>query len=328
MLSVLFVGRITAQDVIFSQFYNAPIQLNPGLVGLSTSPYVSVIVRDQWIGWGSQSNPNGGYRTFAASYDQFFDYLNSGFGLQVLSDDAGDGIITSNRVSGVYAYQLRMNKKFKARIGLEATFAQQRLDWDQLRFFDQIIVGSENLLPSAEVRPDDLSPSYFDFGMGGVLYSDAFYVGVSLKHLNAPNNSFQPGVNAVYAGLPSRLTIHAGWQIDLDGYNNEGFGSFFAPSVLLVRQSELSQLNAGGLYNKENFFAGAWIRYDFSNIDAAILSAGWRTKWLKLSYSFDLTLSSANLVNTAGSHEIGIIMNFGAWKNPPSRYEDCFSIFR
>ena len=221
-----------------------------------------------------------------------------------------------------------MNKKFHARIGLEATFAQQRLDWDQLVFFDQIIVGSENLLSSSEIRPNDLSPSYLDFGVGGVLYSENFYVGISLKHLNAPDNRFQPGSQGVYAGLPSRLTFHAGWQIDLDGYNNEGFGSFFAPSVLLVKQSELSQLNAGGLYNKENFFAGLWLRYDFSNIDAAIISAGWRTDWLKLSYSYDLTLSSASLVNTAGSHEIGIVMSFGALQNPPSRYEDCFSIFR
>ncbi len=317
-----------AQDVIYSQFYNAPIQLNPGLVGLSTSPYVAINARDQWIGWGSQGNPNGGYRTFSASYDQYFDFLNSGFGVQLLSDNAGDGIITSNQVSAVYAYQLQFNRKFKARIGLEVAFAQQRLDWTQLRFFDQIIVGSESLLPSSEIVPDNLNPAYFDFGFGGVLYSETFYFGISLKHLNAPDNTLQPGGSAIYAGLPSRLAIHAGWQIDMDGYNNEGFGSFFAPSVLLVRQSDLSQLNAGGLYNKENFFVGAWLRYDFSNVDAAIFSAGWRTKWLKLSYSFDMTLSSAGLVNTAGSHEIGIIMNFGALQNPPSRYEDCFSIFR
>jgi len=327
-MTVMYQNIATSQDVVFSQFYNAPIQLNAALAGLTENPHVSVITRDQWTGWGSQQNPNGGYRTFAASYDQFFRYANSGIGVQVLSDNAGDGIITSNQITGVYAYQLRLNNKFKARIGLEATLAQQRLDWDQLIFFDQIIVGSESLLTSQEIRPDVLTTTYFDFGVGGVLYSDEFYVGLSLKHLNVPDNSFQPSSRAIYAGLPPRLTIHAGWQIDLDGYNNEGFGSFFAPSVLLVRQSELSQLNAGGLINRENFFAGAWIRYDFSNFDAVILSAGWRTDWLKLTYSFDVTLSAANVLNTRGSHEVSVVMNFGAFGNPPSRYEDCFSIFR
>ncbi len=326
ILSMTSVVR--SQDVIFSQFYNAPIQLNPGLVGLSNSPYVAVNYRDQWIGWGRGQGNNGGYSTYSASYDQFFDYINSGLGVQILSDNAGDGILNTNKLSGVYAYRLRINKKFEARVGLEASVTQQRLDWDQLTFLDQIIVGSEDVLPSSEVRPNDLNNMYFDMSMGGVLYNDKFYIGISVKHLNAPDNRFQAASEGIYAGLPSRLAIHGGWEIDLDGYNNEGFGSFFAPSVLFVRQSELSQLNAGGLYNKENFFAGAWLRYDFSNIDAAIFSAGWRTNWLKLSYSFDMTLSSAGVANTAGSHEVGIIMNFGGLQQERSRYEDCFSIFR
>jgi len=320
MLSVL---SVRGQDPIYSQFYNAPIQLNPGLVGLSTSPYIAVNYRNQWLGWNE-----GGYNTYSASYDQFYDVINSGLGVQILSDDSGDGILKTNQVSGVYAYRLQINKKFQARVGMEASFTQQRLDWDQLRFLDQIIIGSEDLLPSGEIRPDKLTNTYFDFSMGGVLYNDKFYVGISLKHLNAPDNRFQVGSEGVYSGLPSRLAIHGGWEIDLEGYNNEGFGSFFAPSILLVRQSELSQLNAGGLYNRENFFVGTWLRYDFSNIDAAIFSVGWRTEWLKLSYSFDLTLSSASITNTSGSHEVGIIMNFGRIGGEPSRYEDCFSIFR
>lgn len=310
------------QDPVFSQFYNAPIQLNPGLVGLSNSAYVAVNYRNQWLGW-----TNGGYKTYSASYDQFFDYINSGLGVQLLSDDSGDGILKTNQVSGVYAYRLQINKKFQARIGMEASFTQQRLDWNRLRFLDQIVIGGEDIA-SGEIRPDNLTNTYFDFSMGGVLYNDKFYMGISLKHLNAPDDRFQAGAQGIYTGLPSRLTIHGGWEIDLDGYNNEGFGSFFAPSILFVRQSQLSQLNAGGLYNKENFFVGTWLRYDFSNIDAAILSVGWRTEWLKLSYSFDLTLSSASITNTHGSHEIGIIMNFGGLQSKPSKYEDCFSIFR
>lgn len=323
---------ICSQDPIFSQFFNAPIQLNPGLVGLSNSALVTVNYRDQWLGWGgpgaNSQGGRGGYVTYSASYDQFFQDFNSGLGLQLLADNAGDGILKTTQASGVYAYRMQINKKLQVRIGLEATVIQQRLDWDRLVFLDQIIIGSEDILPSRDVRPDNLNKTLFDFSMGGVLYNDKFYLGLSLKHLNAPDNRYQSGSEGIYTGLPTRLTIHGGWEIDLDGYNNEGFGSFFAPSILLVRQSELSQLNAGGLYNKENFFVGTWLRYNFSNIDAAIFSVGWRTNWLKLSYSYDLTLSSASFANTAGSHEVGIIMNFGGLQSKPSRYEDCFSIFR
>lgn len=317
-----------AQDQVFSQFYNAPIQLNPGLVGLTETANISINYRNQWPGWPQA------YTTYAASYDKFYDYFNSGLGIQVLSDNAGDGIIKTNRISGVYAYRLQLSKKFQARIGLEMTAVQSRLDWDKLIFFDQIGLNVENgapgftVIPSTEVRPNDLNKIYFDLSMGGIIFSEKYYIGLSLKHLNSPNDRFESENSGVYAGLPLRMSIHAGWEIDLDGYNNEGFGSFIAPSVLLVRQSGLSQLNAGGLYNKENFFVGSWLRYDFSNIDAMIFSFGWRTEWLKLSYSFDLTLSSAQIIRTTGSHEIGVILNFGGLRQKKSRYEDCFNIFR
>lgn len=309
---------VHAQDIMFSQFYNAPIQLNPGLVGLSSRPHITANYRDQWLGWN-----NGGYNTYAASYDQFFDAFNSGLGVQVLSDNAGEGILVSNYISGVYSYRLQLNKKLQVRVGLEAGLSQQRLDWNKLVFVEDLLVGG-----NMETPPDRLGRVNADLSLGAVLYSKDYYIGLSIKHLNAPDNRFKPDEKGIYSGLPSRLSIHAGWQIDLDGYNNKGFGSFFAPSILFVRQAQLSQLNAGGLYNRENLFVGAWLRHNLSNIDAAIFSAGLRTEWLKISYSFDLTLSSALIANTGGSHELGVVINLGAFGPQPSRYEDCFSIFR
>ena len=164
--------------------------------------------------------------------------------------------------------------------------------------------------------------------MGALLYSDQYYIGISLKHLNNPDQRFRPSNTSAYTGLPARLTIHGGMQIDLDGYNNEGYGTFIAPSILYTRQASLSQLNAGALFNYDRFFAGLWVRHTESNLDAAIVSVGARTEWVKLSYSFDLTLSDAFFTRTGGSHEIGVVINVGGRQEARSRYEDCFSIFR
>ena len=322
------ISDLHSQDPIFSQFYNAPIQLNPGLAGLTNTANVAINYRNQWYGWPQA------YSTYSASFDQFYPDINSGLGIQVLTDNAGNGILKTNKISGVYAYRLQLNRKLQARIGLEASLVQSRLNWDRLVFGDQIQPFFENgtpggtIIPSLEMQPPDLNPIFFDVSMGAVLFNDQYYFGISLKHLNAPNDRFLPGDNSSYSGLPLRFSIHGGWEIDLDGYNNTGFGSFIAPSILLVRQSGLSQLNAGALFNKENFFAGGWLRHNFSNLDAAIFSFGWRTDWLKLSYSFDLTLSAANISRTTGSHEVGILINLGGMNAKESRYEDCFSIFR
>ena len=326
---LLFCSQYSkAQDPVFSQFYNAPIQLNPGLVGLKTTPRIAINYRNQWPNWPQV------YATYAASYDQFFEYLNSGFGGQIIVDDAGQGVLKTSRVTGVYAYRLRMNRNLQARVGLEVGFINTRLNWDKLFFYDQLVAGEVNgtpggiLLPSSEVRPDNLNVTSMDLSMGAVLFSEKYYFGISIKHLNGPELKFNDVDNVSYSGLPPRLILHAGMQIDLDGYNKEGFGSFIAPSILYTRQSGLNQLNAGVLYNREQVFGGVWIRHTLTNLDAAIISAGWRTNWLKLSYSFDLTLSDAFVSRTVGSHEIGIVINVGDLANRSSRYEDCFSIFR
>lgn len=328
LFALVALQSAQAQDPVFSQFFNAPIQLNSALVGLSEVGQVSVNYRNQWPGWPQA------YSTYSASYDQYFSGINSGLGAQILTDDSGDGILKTTKFTGVYSYQLRLNRKWQARVGLEAGFIQTVLDWDRLILLDQVVPGIINgtpggtIIPSQEAAPANLSNIVLDIGMGGVLYSDKYYIGMSLKHINSPNNSFSDSPTSNYSGIPSRLTIHGGMEIDLDGYNNEGFGTFIAPSFMFTRQAGLSQLNAGALFNKENVFGGMWLRHTISNLDAAIFSFGLRTDWLKVSYSFDLTLSKAFVTRTTGSHEIGVIMLIGARKNKRSRVEDCFSLFR
>ncbi len=129
----LFASGVQAQDPIFSQFYAAPLQINPAFAGNSFGPHVAINYRNQW-----PSIQSGAYTTYAASYDQYIDRANSGFGLMILTDDAGQGLIKTNRVSGLYAYRLQMDNQLFVKFGVEASFVQTRLDWDQLVFFDQI----------------------------------------------------------------------------------------------------------------------------------------------------------------------------------------------
>ena len=82
VILVLIAGYLTAQDPVFSQFYLSPLQLNPGLSGLTESPRFSANYRNQFPGF------NNAYRTYAVSYDQFFPSINSGAGLWILGLDS------------------------------------------------------------------------------------------------------------------------------------------------------------------------------------------------------------------------------------------------
>jgi len=134
IFSVLF-GAVNAQDPIFSQYFASPIHLNPAFTGLSEAPRFGLNYRNQLPLFGSYRT----YVTYSATYDQYFESLKSGFGIQLLSDEAGEGILKNNKVALLYGYRIPMLRKgHYLKGGLEFGIVNFRYDWDQFVFGDQI----------------------------------------------------------------------------------------------------------------------------------------------------------------------------------------------
>ena len=101
-LVVMSLGsHVICQDPIFSQYFHSPLVINPAIAGISDEANVFLNYRNQWSGL-----PNA-YRTYAISYDQFFEEINSGLGVMLLSDNAGDGILKTSKIAGVYSYRIQ-----------------------------------------------------------------------------------------------------------------------------------------------------------------------------------------------------------------------------
>ncbi len=324
-------ARMSAQDVVFSQFFAAPLELNPALTGLTYEPRLILNYRNQW-----PAIPNA-YVTYAASYDQYFEKVNSGIGLNVLSDTEGDGIYKTNRVDFSYAYDLRLTENTFLRGGLEGGFVQKRLDWDKLLFLDQLdpINGATdpggNPYPTEEERPDVLSKNYVDFSAGLLAYSPHFYAGLTVKHINAPDENILT-VESDFAQRPILYSLHAGAEVVLIENNKKQTKTFISPNVIFAKQADFYQVNAGAYFRTWHLFGGAWYRHTFTNPDAAILLIGFQKDVLKIGYSYDFTLSQLSSY-TAGSHEISVILNFDEteWakrKRNQRKYNDCLRMFR
>jgi len=320
-------NKLLAQDPVFSQYYNAPLQLNPAFAGTSIAPIFSINYRNEWPLW-----PRA-YTTYAASYDQFFPTLNSGFGMNIMTDNAGDGIFKTTSISGIYSYKIYIQKDLQIKFGIEATTTQSRLDWDRLIFFDQLDpsegTGRGGPPPvSGEIRPASLSKTYFDFSVGMLLYNANYYGGITLKHINTPDNSFLNENDNVYAGLPMRVSLQFGSQINIITDNKRGVTAFLSPNILLTKQSDLVQLNLGTLIGYNTVQMGVWYRHTFNNPDAVIGSIGVRKDLFRISYSYDYTISDLAIQNTGGSHEIGVLINLERLYPQKNNYNDCFAIFR
>ncbi len=73
----------SAQDPQFSQYYQAPLYLNPGFTGITPQQRLVVNNRIQW------PNLPQAFNTFMASYDIWVDELRSGFGVIASTDKMG-----------------------------------------------------------------------------------------------------------------------------------------------------------------------------------------------------------------------------------------------
>lgn len=333
---LLFCGWVQAQDPLFSQFYATPLTLNPAFAGTTYAPRLSASYRNQWPG---HSDNGTVFATYAASYEQFIPAFNSGIGIMVLSDNAGDGLLKTTNFSANYAYRISVNDGFNIRLGINAGFKQSNIDWDKLVFLDQLNPITGPLDPfgnpnqSNELRPQDLTTTVFDVGAGILAYTKQFYGGISLQHLTTPDEGFFRTNSSLLDGLPLRTSVHAGAEFVVKEGNKRRPTSFISPNILFAKQGDQGQINAGAYYNHGLVFFGGWFRYAFRNADAVIGMVGFQRDILKIGYSYDFTVGNSLARSTGGAHEITLVLNFDnsesvRSKRRAERYNDCFQIFR
>lgn len=284
--------NLYGQDPQFTQFYANQLYLNPAFAGSSYCPKVSLNHRNQWSGVA------GNFITTSASYDQHIDALAGGIGLLVVDDRAGESTLKTTSVSGIYSYELQVNRKFTMRFGLQGTWTQKTLDWDKLTFGDEIDPRRGFIFKTNEI-PRDQGKSFVDFSAGVLGYTDKIFVGFAAHHITEPNESVIQGASP----LPMKLTLHAGVILPVESKSGP---ASISPNILIQIQDNFKQINFGMYYNNGPMYAGLWYR----NKDAFITSLGFRTGVLTFGYSYDITVSKLSNANTAGSHELSTGLQF------------------
>lgn len=312
MQRILLVGvmllMVTAgfsQDFQFSQYYQAPLYLNPGFTGITQQQRVAFNHRVQW------PNLPKAFATYAASYDIFVDELRSGFGLQFTADKMGTAGWQTTNVNLLYSFKVKLTEKLVFSPGLVFGYGTNGIDRNKLRFGDgfdpeEQRLGREN---------------YFDVGTGFLFYSRSIWLGAAFHHLNKPNISMLGTEDR----LPMRMTIHGGLRLDLTGGGLRPRGarvSYLTPSFIYRRQGPtFSQLDIGVNYHIDPVSIGVFYRgkpfektvAERSGLqqDAVILTLGMYFKKIMIGYSYDFTISDFGTAS-GGAHEISIIYEFSS----------------
>ena len=338
LVLILAFKGVFAQDPHLTQWYMAPLYLNPAMTGAFDGNYrFAGLFRGQW-GAVLENEAVPMYRTYTFSADfrtnkGFAKGDAFGFGASFLSDQAGDASYGYDVFQLGISYHKSLNRKatnFIA-LGFSSQIYNQTLNFARLQFGSQ---WNSNLgafdpsLPSNETP--DQRVFYWDVNAGLLWYmkigkrSDV-YVGASMFHINQPNVSML-GDKAV--DLNSKYVAHGGIRFPLGGRFD------LQPKFIFLYQGKSIETMAAADFRilmderdpqGANFRIGAMMRlvggdpnapWQGNTISPESVSLTAGVDWLgfSLGVAYDLTVSELITGDESrGGFEIGLTYT-GAWK--------------
>ncbi len=254
MLSTLS-GTSSAQDFHYSQFYNAPLHLNPALTGIFRGDIRAMgNYKSQW------TDVPVDYKTVTLAVDKKFMKVSSddGFfsgGVAFNYDRAGDSKLTWANLDLNLSYTKVFSPKVIVSVGGKAALIQRSFDQGNLRYNNQFdeARGEYNPVLSSEEAFNTEGHLFPDFGLGINVrlqpkQTDELIdrnnrrtkldLGVALHHLFAPDQAFYDNIAVP---LERRLspyitgTVQVLPIVDVVGaitYQNQG--SFYDELVMML----------------------------------------------------------------------------------------------
>jgi type IX secretion system PorP/SprF family membrane protein len=298
---VLCLNAVKSQQTHFSQFYTTSMYLNPSLAGIEKESKLTLNYRNHW------PQIQNSFITQNVSVETNLSRFNNGLGVNVFRDQAGDGMLTVTSFSGVYAHEIKLSRDLYLRVGAKSGFVQKNVAWDKLVFEDMIDSRGGIVFNTHQKFGEAIS--YIDLSSGMFLYSDKYYGGFSVNHLN------QAQAGLINKNGKSKLernyTIHGGAKFLFNG--NSGYS--ISPNVILSKQGNFTKFNAGA-YVEANFLVlGLW----YASSEAIVFIVGVKTKRFQIGYSYDLYASNV-IGKSLGSHEISYVHKFKNTSGKTKRY--------
>jgi type IX secretion system PorP/SprF family membrane protein len=294
--------RAAAQDPHFTQFYATPTYISPGFTGTGAQTRIALQYRDQW-----PSIP-GAFVTYNFAIDHYLHELNSGIGLIATHDRAGTGGLRYSSITAQYAYEIEIKRKTFIRPALQFGFVNHAVDYSRLVFGDQLSRGGD---VSTYENYDGRRANYVDIGSGALFFTPKMWLGVSLHHMNKPNQSLLLRESQV----PKKFGLHGGYRFKFRSPVIKKTPESIIAAFNYRSQGKYDQLDVGAYFERGAFIGGLWFRGipilkayapGYGNNDAIALVVGAKVNDWRFGYSYDITVSNL-AANSGGAHEITLV---------------------
>ena len=244
----LLQAECCAQDIHFSQFFEAPLLRNPSLAGIFTGDIrVQGVYRDQWNSFTNAYRSGSLNVEYKMPVGRGNDFITTG--LQLLYDKAGTAGLTSTHILPAINYHksLSSEKVMYLSVGFMGGVVEKRIDQSKITTNSQFDGTAYN--PSL-ANGELLSGNNFSYADGsfGASFNSSFgpeeknslFFGAAYHHVNRPSNSFYRSANDA---LNPKYVVSAGVKYNIDDY------TYFTLQGDYSKQGSINEIIGGALYS-------------------------------------------------------------------------------
>jgi len=278
-----------AQDIHFSQYFEAPLYRNPALAGIVNGDYrIQTVYRSQW------NSITDAYKTTSLNAEYKLPIKNDDYltlALQVFHDKAGTTNLTTTHLLPAVNYHksLSTEKSMYLSVGFMGGYVQRRIDRSKITTnssYDGLGDGEDGLIPKYGYWDGSAGLS-FNTQLGGSKDNN-LVVGAALHHFIRPKNSFYNN---------GAVVVNPKWVFSADvrfGLNEQ---SYLTVHNDYLQQGTYTEKLTGAIYTRKvgaytdepdfTIGAGGFMRWG----DAFIPTFQLGYKPFALSMSYDVNVS-------------------------------------
>jgi type IX secretion system PorP/SprF family membrane protein len=275
------------QDPQFSQYMFNNLFVTPAAAGIDGITRFTALHRSQWLGYQSSFSDGGAPTSQLITFSTPIYKLKSGFGAYVMHDQLGPQ--NNLEVQAMYAYHLGIKDNAKLSFGLKMGIFSQGVNGKYYRYVQEgdnlILDGKES-----QIKPD--------IGIGALLRSEKYYIGVGVNHLTKAKFDF--GIKETRAGLETHMNFTAGYFYDVN------FDLQILPTILVKSDFNEYSFDVGLIATLRNTM---WGGLSFRQSEALNVLLGYsfmKDKSLKFGYSIDVVIVDKQAKENF-SHELMLI---------------------
>ncbi len=297
-----------AQDIHFSQYYAAPLTLNPASTGDFDGLFrFTGIYRNQWLGVSNVkpffSTPSVG-ADFALLGDKFegtnIEGSKLGVGLAFTNDQQNESTFSTNQIMVSAAWhQALAKKKVTIGLGIQAGVFIKSLNNSKFQFGSGFLpnLDYDQNLAGETYSNDRLTRFNMNIGLNAnfiLLKNLSFNTGFSAMNLTQPKEQYLN--SSTDAKLPVRFQVNTGFQADIKRL-------VLLPGFLFQTQAKAHEGTFGltaGIHvvnkpeDKATLFLGLWSRLNTgvnNTLTSAIIpKAGLEYKRIRVGFAYDIGL--------------------------------------